>query len=386
MLVVAVVIFFRLKNTMQQKMKNKFTGDACRSIPHDENIFCMMYSTDGTLEEAIHSIASLYNNAYCPRRIFVGLFLRTDSTEKKRSGWRSDLFVQNVKFYYPTLCSTMATNVRVYRHYTWEDNGSYSFGMNYLQQNLYKQEKYCMTLSTSVRLRKHWDKTIIEHYEDVSPKVSKIIFVEKPLSSTPKGCTSFMCFKEWSEYGTPIVKSIASSKPYASLRKSLFYSSSFSFYRSHPSLPLWDPVYNLPLYVEEWLYYIRLWTNGWDVFTCKESVAFKKSPYSQFTLDCKKSIVDSKRMWIFLGYDKESTLPLEWSIGTVRTLQQFCSWCGVDWLKQKVGKHSFVGMAWHKNLKGYSTSEIVEKYKSESDFHASDQYFLSQEEGIITQV
>ena len=297
------------------------------------------------------TLKSLYEMANKPENVFVGI-----CQQNKESSDDKDCLNDVIdKIPYKD-------NVRIIRISHKEAKGpTYA---RYLCSTLYKNEEYYLQIDSHSKFVKDWDIKCINMINEIKEKKLS----RKPvLSHYPKEINEY---DSHTESGKMILPRIC--KPFFNTRdmisfmgseildtKGEYYETPFvaggmMFCESYflKELP-YDP--NLPyIFVgEEILHSIRYYTNGWDIFTPKENIVFHEYTRSEkpkiWTDNPYYSDMDAfNKIRYIIGLDKDdSKLKPEmkvdidkYGLGTVRTLQQYYEFTGID-IKNRTVKKNF---------------------------------------------
>jgi len=307
------------------------------------------------------TLNSLFENAEFPKNITVGMCQQNSDID-------NDCLLSAISANTRKTSFDYSSNVKVIRIPSYEGKGP--TWARYLCSTLWNNEEYYMQIDSHMLFVKNWDticinmlkkiktdglsnKPVISHYpkeldtytnykKTIVPRMCKSFFNER-------GMISFLGAQEMETNNIPY------RTPYVA--GGMFFCES-SFLKELP----YDP--NLPfLFVgEEILHSIRFFTNGWDVFTPTENILFHEytrkdkpkiwtdNPYYSDMPAFEKVKVYLKMINKDLPVDIKFNMD-KYGLGTVRTLEDYYSFAGIDINKKTVSKD------FCNNKDGFSTSD-----------------------------
>jgi hypothetical protein len=180
--VIAVLLFvytLKLKKKITSQVRVVRTFDRKKNVPPDETIFVSIVSGPSDLDSAAKCAARLFDSAYCPHRVIIGICRATEQQTRKRGGWKSTTFLDRYKRYSQKYGNIFDNNIRVVNEPV-EESVGYGNAMHMIQTYLYRGEKYFLFLDHKLHLRDEWDRTLIHDLKRCAMKSKKPILTQLP--------------------------------------------------------------------------------------------------------------------------------------------------------------------------------------------------------------
>jgi hypothetical protein len=335
------------------------------------------------------TLYDMFANAACPSRIFVGACIQQLDGDvdvltrykhfcKRNSG--VDDYSENIRIF------TM--NAR--------DGAGPCLARSIIESSLFRHEKFYMNICSHCAFVRDWDLKIVRNWR-LCPSPNAIITcmpknfgevdrtqinAQHPNKTIPPTFMIFSSFRNHS--GMPLLSSMSCRDVTQTPCPSLFWTSLFSFCESKwvqcvPTDPFLD-------FMEEEEYFTmgaRLYTHGCDMFSPTETIVLHQethhsSRFLEFCLGNSASEVEKRdmakkaveRLQAQLGMTRNGlVVPLEgdnstYSFGSVRTIQQYFDYCGVDPVSRTVRPRSLLGV-----VRQPSHDCVLSRYTSMSEFY-----------------
>jgi len=303
-----------------------------------ETIFITVPCYD--VRAAAHTIVNLFNQAVCPGRIWVGTchLLDKDNPESINYNLATEL-ESLVTEAGCTGWSLVQEHVRI-QTLTLSDSNGESWLRAYMEQLLYRNEKYYMPLDNHTEMVADWDSLAVEQLNLCSSDYPVLTWCTSLTGSADK--PSFLSAKDWENWSLivqPRVMETPGKKPLASL----FYSPTHSFCLAERLREVPSPQeYYYSTWAEELTNMsIRLWTSGWDFYCPTVPLCYARAVTLQ-------SQGNNEMLAI---------LP-----GSFRTVQQYQQFCGVDFASKVITGRAQLGVS------SDSAAEVTAKYGSMTVF------------------
>ena len=259
-------------------------------------------------------------------------------------------------------------------------------------QHLIEDETYILQIDGHMRFVKHWDTEMIQQLLHTGDPRGIISFypenclehmmklpLDDPLFDHP--CNACVLYtKSFKPYPSYFLN--YSSYPRDHQEKNYllnpFISGNnfFSFSKVHKE------VYNDPnmfFYADEEAMAIRLYTYGWNVYIPNESYI-----YHQFERKNRKMppvinemTIEDERLASLVGVSKHPIDLGEFGLGNVRSLQEYCDFCGVDFQNRQLYMTARTGQydkEEYKHIVAYSPKEDLTSFKKKIDVILIDLY------------
>ncbi len=139
------------------KREKKRIMEACGGAADAANsIFVTLVSYQDPVGAA-RTMDSLFTNAHCPLRVYVGLceFYDDDATTTTASAAYKDVCTQNASAF------TLTDHIRVLRVPSHESKGAFT-AREHIERYLFRSEAYVLSLGCPARVAKGWDKYLID--------------------------------------------------------------------------------------------------------------------------------------------------------------------------------------------------------------------------------
>lgn len=271
---IVIISLFYQRQQVEIKEKTKKTQEMlvsqCKSVHPEDTIFVSVCAVDTT---AVATIESLFSQAYCPYRVFVGITNNDILVSMKRNANAKGLLpVQNIEAFLNehvrvTISQSQATSLHLMR----KDIHDY----------LYHNEKYYLITDSRATFIHNWDQECIQ---ELGPNYSFIL-------TNPLGKNIIQTQTEESARIVPNILTATSSldrqneiyfdqMPFkmqpSRLMPQLFWTCAFSFCFSDTiKMVPFDPhMKKLAKHHEELLYSARLWTHGYSFVAPLQSISF----------------------------------------------------------------------------------------------------------------
>jgi len=358
--VILVLFYKRSKSLKLQRFKENIDTN-CGKIHAQATIFVSLPNlNDSEIGATLHSI---FNNAYCPRRVFVGVFQNLTADESNHcSSYKHMLGSADHSFW---------DNIRVMTDPIDEAEGI-DYARSMIEQYLYRDEKYILMIDSHTVLKQNWDLLCIQQLERCSymSKNPILTYIPEYVDSINKNSTikrddlktTFMKLDKSIKADNNIPKIISSPNQGAIVKPltSLFWSSKFSF--SLASIIRNVPHGDTELYLlsptggSDLLYGARLWTNGYDFFTPTIPIALHVRHSNSVIIKTPSSTI-KKLENIFFSQQ----------LGKKRSFEQWMNFTGLQIQNKKFSTkkiNGFLGLPAHASFE-----EIMGRYGSLTKFY-----------------
>ena len=286
-------------------------------------------------KECPKTISSIFKNAKNPERIYVGI-----CQQNKENDMRC------ISFTDPNIQQYM-NNIRLNSiPYTEAKGPTYA---RYLCSKLWNGEEYYFQIDSHTRLIKNWDEKLINMNKILSKRNKKNVISHYPPSvddydkntinsNVTAICTAFFNERGMISFGgAEHIKTKNELKENAFIAAGMFFCSS-EFLKDIP----YDPNLDYLFVGEEILHSIRFWTNGWDIYTPSENIAFHyytRADEPKIWTDKKYSDEDAfnkvKEIIGLINTNKNH----EYGLGNERSLDDYYKFAGIDINNKTVNKN-----------------------------------------------
>jgi hypothetical protein len=372
----------------------------CAQVNSFETIFVMIPSYRDP--ECAQTVYDLFLKAYCPYRVFVGVCDQINiGAAESDCRTRVKHLLSNTKRESGFDLSCFDHNLRVLVLPAHEAQGP-MFARAQIENNLYRGEMFIMCIDSHMVMVKDWDKKAIAQLRrcQVNSDIKPILTMH-PDTWTSRNTAQLMSDesfeqgqdREW--YDERPARYLCAGKvqrdsglielasrslariPVRPLQQS-FYSPCFSFtYASaHKDVPM-DPNCSCLFGGEEISLSVRFWTCGWDFYVPFTMLCLHKSDRSYrptFWELRKSSVKAEKRIQAMIGVRpinsiKQRSLTEDIDVGqkygpgTVRSVQDYERFAGVDFANCKASKRAVMGI-----VNETDSVEVLSKYGSNEAF------------------
>jgi hypothetical protein len=296
--------------------------------------------------ECQHTVESLFAASKYPDRLRIGICFQYDSTADQNC--------------FSTIPMIRPHQVKVMHVPSSEAKGP--CWARYLAEQMYNNEKYTLQLDSHMRMRPNWDVYLI-HALNLC-KTKKSILTSYPLGyELPNKIikndidVTILCADHFDNDGMLriIGKRLkgGSSSTTTTIQipcNSLFWASGFSFSRGSLLMEVpYDPNLSHLFFGEEISMASRMYTHGWNFYTPMDAVvyhlwdrSYRPTVREIFSKEVQELRVKSQqKVHCLLGMlnDNEEKVKLKripYGLGTVRTLEEFETYCGVSFKTREI--------------------------------------------------
>lgn len=370
-------VLSKLGSIRQQKwirQRRQEIEDYCSVLSPSETIFVSIPSYRDP--ECAETIFDLYQNAQCPRRIFVGLCQQNtgyDQDAVRRYEYLADRngignFRDNIR------CFSMSAN----------DAKGPMYARAVIEDQLYRGEKYYLCIDSHTAFTPNWDTEFVQMLLECPSK--KPILTMYPsdysvrgkldLAQAKKVISSFFRFKQFNP-DSGLVETegpIFQHRP-SKTQPSLFWAACCSFtYGSVIEEVPFDPNCPYVFLGEEISMAARLWTHGWDFYNPTYMILHHKwsrnrpTFWEQFSGNhpehVKRREIEEKSYKRLISLFEGGGGGLgKYGLGTSRTLRAYQEFCGVDFRRGKALKRAYLGLT-----KNATADEVLLKLGSLTNY------------------
>ncbi len=277
-------------------------------------------------KECPKTISSIFKNAKNPSRIYVGICQQNKESD-----------IRCISITDPSIQQYM-NNIRINSiPYTEAKGPTYA---RYLCSKLWNGEEYYFQIDSHTRLVKDWDEKLINMNKKLSEKNKKNVISHYPPSiydydknieptNVPTICTAF-----FNERGMISFNGAEAQKTNNELKENAFIAAGMFFCKSDFLKEIqYDPDLDYLFVGEEILHSIRFWTNGWDIYTPSENIA-----YHYYTREEEPKIWTDKKYSDEEALNKvkeiigliESKKDYNYGLGKERRLNDYFKFAGID--------------------------------------------------------
>jgi len=369
--VVAVVVYLWYSHKKEHtiKQKTELVDSNCALIHPQATIFVSVANLNDV--ETGATIKSIFDNAYCPRRVFVGVYQNLPADQRNHcASYKKMLSSTDHSFY---------DHVRVLTDSLEEAQGA-SHARSMIEQYLYRDEKYYLILDSHTTLTKNWDFLCIQQLErcllmstepilTTIPEAVNSINRETALAKEDVKSTFIKIALPAEHHDVDVPPRIIGQTvkgPAVKPLQAQFWSSKFSFslssiikkVPSDPELLFLRPDKGLDL-----IYGARLWTAGYDFFHPSIPLAMQvRHPHQHVG----KMPSSTKARFTQVLFGKLGSR--EFGLGTKRSLAQWLDFTGLQTadggFANAFKKYALLGIG-----KEASYEEIMMRYGSLSQFN-----------------
>lgn len=312
-----------MKSQPQKKYLHPYKG----IVKNDQSIFISLASYRDII--CVDTVRQIYENASKPNLIYIGI-----CQQNKR--YNEDC-LQNF-----CINNKLCDNVKIIKLKYNEARGPcYA---RYLCSCLYSGQTYFLQIDSHTKFVKHWDEKLRNMMISL-PFRSGITYYPQPLEMTNH---NLYIKKDRTDKTVPRIcgAKINNTKMFEFVAKEFipgFHNSfglagGFLFIRGQALIETpFDPNLDMLFMGEELLYFARLYTRGWNLYTPNENVAYHwyiRENQPRFQTDLrfyKKTNIDPKQTVMNkLGYYGKSPDIGTYGLGTIRSIDEFWNYIGVD--------------------------------------------------------
>jgi len=359
------------------KIRRRRASECSMSDTMTETIFVSVPSYRDP--DCAATLLSLFNNARCPHRVFVGVF-----SQQRDGGGAAD---QDILSEYTRLsklqnCDLFLDNIRFLKVDASEARGP-MFARAVIEKKLYRNEKWYLNIDSHTRFSTDWDQHFLDQVADIARRTlitpNRVVVTMYPGDTdneAPGECSfeklppgSYYRAKKFSdEHGMlQIDGPLFAKRPPAAIA-TMFIGLNCCF-SSADRLRLcpFDPRCDYVFLGEETTMAARLWTHGFDFFNppcmlvwhrwsrkyrptfwenLRDETLFSETVRSERRFRNKQAM---ERLWGLLGmhenkYAAKAPEP-KYGFGAVRSFQAYQHYCGVDWSRQQASLECWLGVA-----------------------------------------
>ncbi len=226
-------------------------------------------------------------------------------------------------------------------------------------QKLWQGEEYTLQIDSRMRFEQNWDETLINMLARCdSPNAVLTTYPAgyTPPNDIPYRNTHTLVAKEFNNQGIFTMGSLSAPKDEPKPIKGAFIGADSLFGRS-------DIIREVPY--DPYLYYIgeeitlsvRLWTHGYDIYHPNISIMYhyycerdqRSAHYTDHSNWAKLNEISFARVRFLLGYEEPSDKEVKneiskYGLGTVRTLEQYQEYAGVEFAKREINPSAYEGI------------------------------------------
>jgi hypothetical protein len=332
-------------------------------------------------QDCAATLLSLFNNAKCPHRVFVGLLVQNTSGD-------TDVLEEFRRLTTLHDCDLFTDQIRAMYMDASEARGP-MYARAIIEQQLYRDERWYLTVDSHMRFASDWDQHFIDmtretaqHYGTALDKVVLTMYphdveheapAETPFEKLPAG--SFMRVKRFNAQhgmlqleGPLFVKKPPRPLPSTFVAVGCCFSSATRL-RECP----FDPNFDFVFLGEETSMGLRLWTHGYDFYNPATMIVWhrwsrdyrptfwenlrdkRRFPESVLKERQFRNRVGLERMWgLFRMHNgeyasKAPTAPYGLGSyvdgeGNARTFEAYERFCGVNWQQQSATREAWMGL------------------------------------------
>jgi hypothetical protein len=349
-------VFFWARNKYNewcQKNARRRIDQQCQSLDPEETIFVSIASYRD--KECAETIYDLFEKAYCPFRISVGV------CQQNYSQVDEDVF-EKYKQLAQKGTGDFSDRIRILRLDADEAKGP-MYARHLIEKRLFRDERFYLITDSHMMFTPNWDQRIIEEWNACRMQSPKPILTMYPDDFKPhhrtipplnydKAKGSYMRFKKFNEK-TGVIEiegpSFARKPPAPML--SMFWGACFSFGLSTmiSEVPF-DPHCDYVFFGEEISMGVRLWTSGYDFYNPTTMYVYhmwernRPTFWQQFN-DKSNAVHRERQQKEKEGYDRlqkvlgmspepVTVLP-PYGLGTVRTMDDYERFIGISMRKKQ---------------------------------------------------
>lgn len=350
----------------------------CKATAPEDTIFVSVASYRDP--ECADTVFDLFQKAACPYRIYVGVCQQNYPVDE-------DVMTGYTKMMEAKGVGDFRNQIRVYSLDASSAKGP-MLARSYIEQYLYRQEKYYLVIDSHTIFANHWDLKAI-HMLKQCPS-AKPVLTMYPENYTHRNHTcddmpaSYFRFKRFNDKARlPEIEGPLFRQKLSHPCPSLFWGACFSFTLGQviSEVPF-DPHCPYVFIGEEISMAARLFTHGWDLYHPLSMLVLHRwnrlrpTFWEQFQGTSQEHV--ARREAEQKGYARLRTLmglraadPQEvklgiYGLGTVRTLAEYEKYCGLNFLLQTAQPHAIAGVS----VKP-SQEEIMSKFGSMGAYYAA---------------
>ena len=289
-------------------------------------------------DECPTTLEYIFNNADTPQNVFVGICQQNDMSSDS----------QDIECVLPN--ESFKNNIRLMRLNNYEAKGP--TWARYLCSTLYNNETYFFQIDSHTKLVPGWDTKCINMMKYIKssgmsqkPVLSHYPAAWETFSNDNSGGVTRICKSFFNEQGMISFEGAEAidtddvfPSPYIA---GGFLFSDGSLIRDVP----FDPNLDYLFVGEEILHSIRIWTSGYDIFTPNENIAFheytraeKPKIWTDQEYTDEQAFEKVKQL-IGLSNMPNSLKSYHYGLGTVRSLNDYYEFAGIDIKNKKVNKN-----------------------------------------------
>lgn len=303
---------------------------------HTDKIFVSVASYRD--KECPMTISSLFDNAEYPERIYIGICQQNKDDD-------IECFDEQYKY---------ANQIRIMKLPEYEAKGP--TWARYLCSKLWNGEDYYFQIDSHTKLVKHWDTKLINMAYKLQGEQSsrKVVISHYPpnyddykenndtiKNLVPRICKSFFNERNMiSFHGAEILNTNDECYLVPYIAAGMFFCSS-KFLKELP----FDPYLPYLFVGEEILLSARFWTNGWDIYTPSENIAYHyytRKDEPKIWTDQKYSDEEAlRKVKLLLGLERGNIQVQNelYGMGKQRSLQDYYTFAGIDLENKKITKN-----------------------------------------------
>lgn len=328
------------------------------------------------------TLLSLFNNARCPHRVYVGVFSQQrDSTNTHaNANADQDILSEYVRLSKLHNCDSFTDNIRFLKVDASEARGP-MFARSVIERKLYRNEKWYFNIDSHTRFSTDWDQHFIDQVADIARRTAtpenRIVVTMYPGdtdSEAPGECSfdklppgSYFRAKQFNaEHGMlQIDGPLFAKRPPAAI-ETMFIGLNCCF-SSADRLQIcpFDPKCDYVFLGEETTMAARLWTSGFDFYNppcmlvwhrwsrkyrptfwenLRDETLFSETVRSERRFRNKQAM---ERLWGLLemhqGKFASKAPEPKYGFGAVRSFKEYMRFSGVDWSRQQASLECWLG-------------------------------------------
>ena len=340
----------------------------CLSVDRNATIFiCIPSYRDAFLADAL---VEMYSKAYCPLRIFIGVYMHGNDKEQAVEARFQQLL--------PKSSLVPQSNVRCIGGASCEALGSHRARLKILQ-HLYRSETYIIFVSDRTKFLNNFDELLFQNWHAVKKDHKKPVISTLP---PDLGCaledgslTSLLAFKEEEvpptflkfagfnkELNVPLTDSTLAARTSFAPSRALFVSMDCLFGLASDLIPAMETFPSPPYLrqVEDSLLSCYLFCQNFAFFSPTRSVVFRCAHK-----DCHVPELDFSRNIVGIQSDLRNVLAKLKTLNSIRPFSDFERHSGTNWESNTALERSALGLC-----SNPSQEEIEDKYGSLSNYWA----------------
>lgn len=391
----------------------------CRAVPANQTIFVSVVSYRDP--ECAQTVADLFTTAFCPHRVFVGVFQQNNEQRDV------DLLRALSALVARGAMPDFKDHVRIVRASHLAARGPV-VARAVVERQLYAGEMFYMVVDSHTTFIRHWDAKCVDMLNRCAKPERAVLTTyaagfqraqrERHRGESAGAPSPFLRFRAFhSENHMALIESVSCQRvPTGAPPPTAFWSGNFSFsYATRLQEVPCDPHLEYVFFGEEISMAARLWTAGWDLYVPSFNVAFHiwsrayrptfwelmgtDSADSRGALRERRAARSYARLRaLFRGESLAAHAhppdelcaalpPLlsagdsadpRYALGTVRSLRDYAAYSGVDLVACKATVHARLGLT-----ANASSDEILVKYGSYADMQNVYNQFLRAKEADL---